>query len=70
LCAVACVVLKEEDKLGLDIDADLLDKKLVLKKKLKDDLNNEDDSIGFGGGISGKQMAINAYNTLIKMLVK
>jgi hypothetical protein len=42
----------------------------VLKKKLKDDLNSEDSNTGFSSGISGKQMAINMYNTLIKMLVK
>jgi hypothetical protein len=42
----------------------------VLKKKPKDDLDSEDDSTGFGGDISGKQMAINVYNTLIKVLAK
>jgi predicted outer membrane repeat protein len=42
----------------------------VLKKKPKDDLDNKNNSTSFGGGISGKQMTIDAYNTLIKMLAK
>jgi hypothetical protein len=42
----------------------------VLKKKLKDDLNSEDSNTSFNSDISGKQMAINMYNTLIKILVK
>jgi hypothetical protein len=32
--------------------------------------DSEDSGIGFGGGISGKQIAMDAYNTLIKVLVK
>jgi hypothetical protein len=42
----------------------------VLKKKPKDDSDNEDSDTGFGGGISGKQIAMDAYNTLIKVLAK
>jgi hypothetical protein len=33
-------------------------------------LDSEDGGTGFGDSISGKQMAINAYNTLIKVLAK
>jgi hypothetical protein len=42
----------------------------VLKKKPKNDLDSKNDDTGFGGDISGKQMAIDTYNTLIKVLVK
>jgi hypothetical protein len=42
----------------------------VLKKKPKDDLDSKDNSTGFGDSISKKQMAMNVYNTLIKVLVK
>jgi hypothetical protein len=42
----------------------------VLKKKPKNNLDSKDNSIGFGDDISGKQMAINMYNILIKVLVK
>jgi hypothetical protein len=42
----------------------------MLKKKLKDDLDSKDNSIGFGSDISGKQIIINVYNTLIKIFVK
>jgi hypothetical protein len=42
----------------------------VLKKKPKDDLDSKDGDTGFGGGISGKQMAMDAYNMLMKMLAK
>jgi hypothetical protein len=47
-----------------------LNKKPALKKKPKNDLDNKDSNTGFGGGINGKQMAIDTYNTLIKVLVK
>jgi hypothetical protein len=40
----------------------------VLKKKLKNDLDSKDSSTGFGDNISGKQIAIDVYNTLIKVL--
>jgi hypothetical protein len=33
-------------------------------------LDSKDGGTGFGGGISGKQMTIDAYNTLMKVLVK
>jgi hypothetical protein len=42
----------------------------MLKKKPKDDLDSEDNSIGFGGDISKKQITMNTYNTLIKVLAK
>jgi hypothetical protein len=42
----------------------------VLKKKLKNDLDSKDSGTGFDNSISGKQMAINVYNTLIKVLAK
>jgi hypothetical protein len=67
-CCLCC--LKKKDKLSSDIDANLLDRKPTLKKKPKDDLDNKDNSTGFGDDISGKQMAINAYNILIKMFAK
>jgi hypothetical protein len=33
-------------------------------------LDSEDSDTGFGDSMSGKQMAINVYNTLIKVLAK
>jgi hypothetical protein len=42
----------------------------MFKKKPKDDSDNKDSDISFGDDISGKQIIINVYNTLIKMLVK
>jgi hypothetical protein len=42
----------------------------MLKKKPKNDLNNKNNNTGFNNNISGKQITINVYNTLIKMLVK
>jgi hypothetical protein len=42
----------------------------VLKKKPKDDSDSEDGGTGFGGGMSEKQMAMDAYNTLMKVLAK
>jgi hypothetical protein len=42
----------------------------VLKKKLKNDLDSEDSNTGFDSDISEKQITIDVYNTLIKMLVK
>jgi hypothetical protein len=62
--------LEKEDKLGLNINTDLLDRKLTLKKKPKDNLDSKDSDTGFGDNISRKQMAMNAYNILIKVLVK
>jgi hypothetical protein len=41
LRAAACVILKEKNKLGLDIDENLPDKKPALKKKPKNDLDSE-----------------------------
>jgi hypothetical protein len=70
LCATAYITLKKKDKLSSDINTDLPDKKPVLKKKPKNNLDSENNSTGFSGDISGKQIAINTYNTLIKMLVK
>jgi hypothetical protein len=42
----------------------------VLKKKPKDDLDSKDSDTSFGSDISGKQIVINTFNMLIKMLVK
>jgi hypothetical protein len=42
----------------------------VLKKKPKDNSDNKDNNTGFDNNISRKQMAINVYNTLIKVLAK
>jgi hypothetical protein len=42
----------------------------MFKKKPKDNLNNKDNNTGFGDNISEKQMTINMYNTLIKVLIK
>jgi hypothetical protein len=42
----------------------------VFKKKPKDDLDNKGNSTGFGNNISRKQITINVYNILIKVLVK
>jgi hypothetical protein len=42
----------------------------VFKKKPKNDSDSEDSGTGFGDGISGKQMAMDAYNTLMKVLAK
>jgi hypothetical protein len=42
----------------------------VLKKKPKDNSDSEDDDTGFNDNISEKQITINVYNTLIKMLAK
>jgi hypothetical protein len=67
-CCLCC--LKKENKLSSDINADLLDKKPVFKKKLKDNLDNKDNNTGFNSSISGKQMTINIYNTLIKIFAK
>jgi hypothetical protein len=42
----------------------------VLKKKPKNNSDSKDNSTGFGGDISEKQIAIDVYNTLIKMFIK
>jgi hypothetical protein len=42
----------------------------VLKKKPKDDSDSKDNNTGFGDNISEKQITINVYNMLIKMLAK
>jgi hypothetical protein len=42
----------------------------MLKKKPKDNLNSEDNNTDFNSNISKKQIAINIYNMLIKVLVK
>jgi hypothetical protein len=42
----------------------------MLKKKLKNDLDSENNSISFDNNISKKQIAINTYNILIKVFVK
>jgi hypothetical protein len=42
----------------------------VLKKKLKNDLDSKDSDTGFGDSISEKQIAIDMYNTLIKVFAK
>jgi hypothetical protein len=70
LCIVAYVTLEKKDKLSLNINTDLLDKKPMLKKKLKNNLNSKDSDIGFSDNISKKQMTINMYNILIKMFAK
>jgi hypothetical protein len=42
----------------------------MFKKKPKDNLDSENNSTGFGDNISKKQITINMYNILIKILVK
>jgi hypothetical protein len=42
----------------------------VLKKKPKNNLDSENNNTSFGNDISGKQIAIDVYNMLIKMLAK
>jgi hypothetical protein len=42
----------------------------MLKKKPKDNSDNKNNNTSFGDNINKKQIAINVYNILIKMLVK
>jgi hypothetical protein len=42
----------------------------VFKKKPKDNLDNKNNNTGFDSDIRGKQIVIDVYNTLIKVLVK
>jgi hypothetical protein len=42
----------------------------MLKKKPKDNSNSKNSDTGFNGDINGKQIAINVYNMLIKVLAK
>jgi hypothetical protein len=42
----------------------------MLKKKPKYNLDNKDSNTGFNNNIGKKQIIINTYNTLIKILIK
>jgi hypothetical protein len=42
----------------------------MLKKRLKNNLNNKNYTTGFNNNIGKKQIVINIYNMLIKMFIK
>jgi hypothetical protein len=42
----------------------------MFKKKPKNNSDNKNNNTGFDNNISRKQIAIDVYNTLIKMLIK